>query len=309
MIFMEEFEMPIDPKAMEILQESKKNGGWGVFTRSVEELRASMPSGRALEDAVSAEDLSIPTLYGNMFARIYRPIDSSSTKGMVFYHGGGFVLGSLESHDGLIRNLAKETDRVVVAPEYRLAPEHKYPAAVEDAISTAQWVYDNCAHLGFDRNTLAVCGDSAGGTLAASTSLYFKRRGGVKFQKQVLIYPVTDFVIPGTASLVENDPFAIVNRDFALWSFFNYITPETNMNDPYLFPLRAEDLADLPATFVLTSEFDILRDEGECYAEKLSRAGTSVLLKRYEGMMHSFMLNFTTFKQARTALKDIAEFL
>jgi len=306
--------MPLDPKAQEMLDASNKSTNPPVWTLPIDQARTVMYNrfvnpNRILEDMASIEDSFIPCLWGNMPIRIYRPSNIKKKGCLLFFHGGGFSLNCIETHESLCRILANKTERVVISVEYRLAPEHKFPALIEDAIDAAQWVYDNSGSLGIDNKRIAVCGDSGGALQSTVVCLYFRNRGGIKLEKQVLVYPPTDYYFPGTKSLVDNDKFSLVNRDFGIWAWNNYIDMPIDLDNQYLCPLRGKDFSNLPPALVITAEYDPLRDEGEQYAEKMKRDGTSVKLTRYNGMMHGFLMMSHVFQQAKDALNEIAEFL
>jgi len=306
--------MLLDPKAQAILDAAKNSGKAPVYTLPIEEARKIMYNNfvnpnRVLEEIDSIEDSSIPCIWGDMPIRIYRPNKKENNECFLFFHGGGFSINCIETHEAICRKLAKETNRTVISVEYRLAPEHKYPAGVEDAISAAQWVYDNAKLLNINRDKIAIGGDSGGAHYAIVTCLYFKNRNGIKLEKQILVYPPTDYFLPGTPSLRENDQYSVVNRDFTIWAWMNLIDSTTNLNDQYLCPLRAKDCSGLPPALVITAEGDPLRDEGELYAKKMEKDGTKVKLSRYKGMMHGFFMQLQVFQQANDAVKEIAEFL
>ncbi|MWK37536.1 alpha/beta hydrolase fold domain-containing protein [Actinomadura sp. J1-007] len=206
---------------------------------------------------------------------------------VVFFHGGGFVLCGLDSHDRLCRALTAGSGAIVMAVDYRLAPEHPFPAAVEDARAAVAWASRNAAALGGDPARLAVAGDSAGGALAASACLHARDRGGPHVAFQLLIYPVTD-AAQDTASYRDHAEGGFLTAAHMRWFWEQYLSDPAQAADPDASPLRADDLSGLPPACVLTAECDPLRDEGEAYAARLAEAGVPVQSRRFEGAFHGF---------------------
>ena len=207
---------------------------------------------------------------------------------LIYFHGGGWVIGDLESHDQLCRALANATPSIVVAVDYRLAPEHKFPAAVEDAIAATGWIAGNAARLGIDAARLAVAGDSAGGNLAAVVSLDARDRGGPRLVHQVLIYPGTDMRM-GWPSLERHAQQLPLTRAGMHWFVAHYLRSEADKADWRASPLMAPSLERLPPALVITAGFDPLCDEGEAYAAALRKAGVRVAHERFEGQIHGFV--------------------
>jgi acetyl esterase len=225
-----------------------------------------------------------------MPARIYRPEsgEGESLPTVLFIHGGGFVIGSIETHENQARTICRDTRSVIVSLDYRLAPETKWPGAVEDSYAALQWTAANIADLGGDADRLAIAGDSAGGNLAAVTAL-LARDGGPALCAQLLIYPAVDFDPDHPyPSRVDNAEGYFLTAEDMEWFSGNYVPEGTDPHDPRLSPLRAESLAGLPPAVVLTAEFDPLRDEGEAYAAALAAAGVSVKAHRFDGLIHGF---------------------
>jgi acetyl esterase len=232
------------------------------------------------------EDRTIPGPAGEIPIRIYRPADGT-LPALVYFHGGGWVIGNLDSHDLVCRMLANRSGAVVISVDYRLAPEHKYPAAADDSYAATKWVADNASELDIDPNAIAVGGDSAGGNLAAVVSLMAKEKGGPKLAMQMLVYPVTDYSFE-TASYTDNAEGYFLTRDAMVWFWDHYLNDRSEGSQPQASPLQATDLSGLPPAWVITAEYDPLRDEGEAYAEKLREAGVPVTVERYNGMIHGF---------------------
>ncbi len=239
--------------------------------------------------------------------RSYRPSAENELPGLVFLHGGGWVIGSVETHDGLCRRLANAAGCVVFSVEYRRAPESPFPAAVDDAVAALEWVHSNAGELDVDLDRISVAGDSAGGNLAAVAARKVTRRG-IRLASQVLVYPVTDGSTDG-ASYEANADGYLLSRDDMLWYFGHYATAASDLTHPDLAPLRASDLTDLPPAYVITCEFDPLRDDGTSYAGRLSDAGVRVTLEDWPGMIHGFLLLRTATPAAEELVDRIARFL
>jgi acetyl esterase len=197
---------------------------------------------------------------------------------------------------------------MVVSVDYRLAPEHKYPAAVDDAYAATEWVFARAQAIGADRRRVAVGGDSAGGNLAAAVSLMARDRAQFRPAFQVLIYPILDYDL-NTASYRENGDGYLLTRDTMRWFWECYLSREEEGREPYASPLRAEDLRGLPPALVITAEYDPLRDEGEAYAGRLREAGVPVTLSRYDGMIHAFFRRTALFDKAKAAMREVGDAL
>lgn len=237
--------------------------------------------------------------------RVYRPSLATDLPALMFFHGGGFVLCNLDTHDRTCRSLANASGCVVVSVDYRLAPEHKFPAAAEDAYNATRYVAEHANEFGIDPRRLAVGGDSAGGTLATVVALMARDRGGPALKFQLLVYPVTDFTEHGTQSQRDYGKGYFLDDELMDWFADQYFATEADRHLPYGSPLKA-DLRDLPPAMVMTAECDPLRDQGEAYAEKLRRAGVSVELKRYDGMIHPFLSLAGIVEAGGEAIRDSA---
>lgn len=244
---------------------------------------------------------------GSVPLRLYRPFRTSATAApaLVYFHGGGWVVGDLDSHDHLCRHLAGKSRAVVIAVDYRLAPEHKFPAAVEDTQAAVRWVAAHAGELRLDAERLAVGGDSAGGNLAAVAALALRDAGGPPLRLQLLIYPALDFTADN-ASLRENATGYLLStaamEQFADW----YLPDRASRGDPRASPQRAADHRKLPPACILTAEFDPLRDEALAYVETLRKAGVAVEHHAYPGMIHGFARMGGRIDMALTALDDAA---
>ena len=242
----------------------------------------------AAVEGVTAEDRTIPGPGGDLAIRIYRPEGAGVTPVVVYFHGGGWVIGDIETHDGGCRSLTAASGCTVVSVDYRLAPEATFPAPVEDCFAATLWVQEHAAELGVDGTRLAVAGDSAGGNLAAVVSQLARDLGEPTIAFQLLVYPVTDYEFTSD-SMVDNADGYMLTADMMRWFFGHYLAGDVDaVSDPRVSPLRADDLADLPPAHILTAQYDPLRDQGNAYAAALEAAGVPVEHIEYEGMFHGF---------------------
>ena len=303
--------MPVDPQIQALLDLGA--GVPATNTLSVPQARAQY-EGRirlmappATVDAVREQVIRGPG--GDLRLRIYRPPGKGSFPLLAFFHGSGFVLCSLDTHDGMCRNLCAGADCAVVSVDYRLAPEHKYPAGLDDCVFATRWIADHASELEGDARRLVVGGDSAGGNLAAAAALRLRDGGGPPLVGQLLIYPVTDYHTPGTPSYRENAAGYGLTHDTMVWFWDHYLSDAAQAADPYVSPLRASDLANLPPALVQTAEYDPLRDEGEAYAAKLRAAGTPATLSRWDGMNHGFLFWVGRVDKAGEAMDECCSWL
>lgn len=242
------------------------------------------------EEVASVEDRAIPGPGGDIPVRIYRPVATGASGCLVFFHGGGFVLGDLETHDHLCRELANRSGGVVVAVDYRLAPEHRHPAAVDDSWAALRWVVAEAGSLGIDPRAIAVGGDSAGGNLAAVVARRARDAGGPDLCFQLLVYPVTDLHDMGSwDSRRRNGEGYALSSGLMDWFHGHYLGPDgPTPGDVDVSPILVDDVAGLPSAHVVLAEFDPLHDEGRAYAERLAAAGVAVELIDYPGAVHIF---------------------
>lgn len=250
-------------------------------------------SGDIAKPAVDEEWVTVPGgPTGQVRARIVRPAGASGTLPVIIYiHGAGWVFGNAHTHDRLVRELAVGAQAAVVFPEYDLSPEARYPVAIEQNYTVAQWIVTEGASHGLDAARIAVAGDSVGGNMSAALTLMAKDRGDVPLVQQVLFYPVTDAAF-GTGSYHQFATGYFLRRDGMQWFWDQYTTDEKQRAEITASPLRAttEQLTGLPPALVITGEADVLRDEGEAYAAKLREAGVPVTAVRYQGIIHDFVM-------------------
>ena len=264
-----------------------------VRSLSVADARAADTAevaGRATGEQEQVTDIverSIPGPGGEIRARFYRPQCASPPPVLVYFFGGGWVLGSLDAADGVCRVLANATPCAVVAVEYRRAPEHRFPAAVEDCYAATSWVADHGAELDIDSRRLAVGGASAGGNLAAAVTLLARERRAPPLRFQLLVYPPLDHRADTPSRRETADPI-FFDRDDLAWCWEHYLARESDGDSPLASPLREADLSGLPPALVITAEHDPVRDEGELYAHRLAAAGVPSELVRFEGLVHGF---------------------
>ncbi len=284
--------MPLDPQIQQLLAEMEASGVKPSHQLSVEENRAGLAArAKAFPgepvDLARVEDRTIPGPAGDLAVRLYWPHGTGAAPLLVYFHGGGWATGDLDTHDYLCKLLCKHAGCIVASVAYRLAPESPYPAAVEDAYAATVWAAANAVELGADPQKLAVGGDSAGGNLAAVVSLLARDRSGPAIAYQLLIYPVTDRNFE-TASYRENATGLMLWREDMVHYWNLYLGDGATGEEPTASPLRAPDLSNLPPALVITAEYDPLRDEGELYADRLLAAGNDVIVRRYRGVVHGF---------------------
>jgi acetyl esterase len=304
--------MPLDPQVIKILKEAESLGLPVYQDLSPTEARKQMlDQAPPVQPALSVKkvvDRKIPGPDGDIPIRLYYPAGDALFATLVYFHGGGWVIGDLDTHHSFCHALAKTSGCLVVAVDYRLAPEHRYPAAVEDAYAATKWVAENSGLIQADPDRFAVCGDSAGGHLAAVVTLMARDRKGPRIDFQVLIYPITDYSFD-TASYLENKEGYMLTRDLMKWFWNHFVEDEGQAKDPYVSPLRAENLSGLPPALIVTAEYDPLRDEGEAYGQRLQEAGVNVTLSRYPGMIHAFIRMTALLDKANEALDEVAGML
>ncbi len=261
------------------------------FSRPPAELAAEMRAAPVnippLPNPVSVEVRKVKGGDGHLIPiRIYRPKTEQPHPVLISMHGGGWVRGSLDGDEFRSHFIAHEAGCAVVSVDYRLAPDHRYPAALEDCYDVTEWVADHAQVLGFDAARMGVMGDSAGGNLAAAVALKARDEGGPALSCQVLLYPICDHDFD-RPSYIENAQGKLLTRELMQW-FWDQYADDADRDQQYLSPLRAKDLSGLPPALIITAQYDPLRDEGELYAQKLSEAGNTVEALRMDGLIHPF---------------------
>jgi len=303
--------MPLDPQAKALLD------ALGITTlQPIETMTPQAARDRSklllearkqigVEPVHQVRDLKIHGPAGEIPVRIYTPDVPKPAPALVYFHGGGWVIGDLESHDAVCRALANQVPCVVASVDYRLGPEAKFPAAVEDSYAATEWIAAHAGELGIDRNRIAVGGDSAGGNLAAVISHLARDRKGPELVYQLLIYPATDMRML-SPSIEENAEGPLLTKASMIWFMGHYLRNEEDKLNPLASPALVSDLTGLPAAFILTAECDPLRDEAEDYGRSLEAAHVPVQIKRYAGMPHGFFSFAAALTTGRQALADVA---
>jgi acetyl esterase len=311
--------MPVvlDPDAAAVYRAFQEAGRPPYETLTAAEARAHYLQARFVTNPEPPElarvaPLSIPAPHGTIPARIYLPKEPCLRDGLapalVFFHGGGWVIGDLDSHDVVCRQLADAGALIVIAIGYRLAPEHKFPAAADDAIAATRWIAANARELGIDAARLSVGGDSAGGNLAAVVALAARDGAGPDLAGQLLIYPAVDFAMTH-GSHSEPETSVLLTHSVIRWFRDHYLNGTADIHDWRASPARAENLAGLPQAYVLTAGADPLRDEGEEYAARLKQAGVSVTYRHFPGQFHGFFTMGKLLQQANVAVGEIGAWL
>ncbi|MGX7828493.1 alpha/beta hydrolase [Actinokineospora sp. 24-640] len=300
--------MPLNPQVSLMRERRVRDRATPLYEMTLAEARAadlkSIQDGAgAPEPVAEVTERDIPGPGGALRIRIHRPT-TGRLPVLVYFFGGGWTLGTIDTADPIARRLAVAAGCATVSVGYRLAPEHKFPAAVHDCHAAVRWIAEHADELDLDGGRIAVGGDSAGGNLAAAVTL-LARDSGPTLAHQLLVYPNTEYGAD-TESMRENTDRYLFNRTSVAWYWDNYLACPADGADPLASPLRAADLSGLPPATVLTAEFDPLRDEGERYAERLAAAGVPTALTRYPGMAHGFFAMFGTVDTARQAVADAA---
>lgn len=309
--------MPLDPQAAQLLKRMKEAGHPPLHTQTPQQARDVYKLTSPILDKAdvpigASKDRTIEGPGGPLPIRIYTPLDAAEgpLPALVFFHGGGFVIGNIDTHDVSSRLFSNASGFKVVSVDYRLAPEVKFPEPADDCFAATRWVAENAAEIGVDVDRIAVGGDSAGGNLAAVVCLDARGSGGPNIAHQLLIYPVTDTGID-TASRNDFAEGYFLEKAGMDWFHEQYTSNPEQWANPRCSPLRAESLEGLPPAYVITAGFDPLRDEGRMYAERLQEAGVPTTHVDYEGMVHGFWnmtgvidMGVTAIEEAAAALKN-----
>jgi acetyl esterase len=311
--------MPVtlDPDAAAVFAAFQEAGRPPYETLSPAQAREFYLQGRVVTnpeppELKSVQPLAIPSPAGSIPARVYTPKAPRLSNGLapclVFFHGGGWVIGDLDSHDVVCRKLADEGQLIVISVDYRLAPEHKFPAAVDDAIAATKWISGNAKQFGIDASRLVVGGDSAGGNLAAVVAISARDGDGPAIAGQVLIYPATDFAMTHPSHR-EPETSILLTHSVIKWFRDHYLVGTADAGDWRASPARAATLVGLPPAYVLTAGADPLRDEGNEYAERLEQAGVAVTYRTFPGQFHGFFTMGKLLRQANVAATEIGAWL
>lgn len=256
-----------------------------------------------------AEDRGVPGPGGEVPVRIYRPEAAGTRPAVLYFHGGGHVLGNLDTHDVVARNLCGGSQAVVLSVDYRMGPEHRFPAAVEDAWAAYRWLQGAAPALGVDPSRIAVCGDSAGGNLAAVLALLARDAGETAIRLQALVYPVVDYGLAGDSYRRYAEGYGVLTRGAMQWFQRHYLRSVADADDWRASPARAESHAGLPPAVIVNAECDVLRDEGAGYAETLRAAGVAVDHREFPGMIHGFFGMTPAIDDAVAAQRYVADAL
>lgn len=288
--------MSLHPQAQAVLDAFARMQLAPPHTLPVAKARALFHRSRAPflaqpEDVASCVDLALPSAAGDIPVRVYRPKGSSIQEplpALVYFHGGGWVFGNLDSHDPLCRALCNRAGCAVVAVDFRLAPENKFPAAVEDALAAIRHVASRGSELGIDGARVAAGGDSAGGNLATVAAIEFREQGGPRLALQVLLYPVIDFTLDAPSYDRLGQGYLLT---YERMQFFRsaYLRDARDIEDWRASPIKAKNLSNLPAALIITASHDPLVDEGKAYADRLAASGVAVSYRCYDGMIHGFL--------------------
>jgi acetyl esterase len=302
----------LDPNVRLLLEAIAAQGDPPLETLEPSEARrlaaeSLRPVAGTAEPVSSVEDLRIPGPEGDIPIRVYTPNVSAPRPAMVYFHGGGWVVCDLDTHDIVCRAIARRAGAVVVSVDYRLAPEHKFPAAVVDCYAATAWVAANSTKLGINPKRIAVGGDSAGGNLGAVVSLKSRDEDGPAIALQAMVYPVTDLSSFATPSYQEFAEGYQLTKAEMEWFRDQYLGSMLDAQCPYASPLLARDLRGLPPALIITAECDPLRDEGEAYAKRLQQAGMAVTYTCYAGMIHPFFSLSGAIPQALDAIQQVAD--
>ncbi len=303
--------MPFHPQVQAIKDRLDQANIPNLYTLPIEEARERdikgiRATGGTPEPVAEVKDFTIPGEAGPIAARIYRPTAGGQLPALVYFFGGGWALGVLDTADAVARMIANRAGCACVTVSYRLAPENKFPAAVHDCYTGAAWVVEHAEELGIDAGRVAVGGDSSGGNLTAAVTLMARERGTPEFIHQLLVYPNTD-ATADTPSMREVTDEHFFNKNAIAWYWGMYLTSPEDGLSPLASPLLAADLSGLPPATVITAELDPLRDEAEAYGQRLAEAGVPCEIIRYDGMMHGFFTMIGILDTAREAVAMAAD--
>jgi acetyl esterase len=301
--FLKETDMPLHPKLQTIVDRAAAlppmQSVQPAVTRANGEKMAALA---ARPDVAHVEDRFISGPRGDIRIRIYRPNQEDGNQIVTYFHGSAFVICSIDTHDALCRHLCLRSNAVVVSVDYGLAPEDAFPAGPDDSLAATLWVAENAGTIGGDPQRLIVAGDSAGATMAIVTAMRARDSGGPPILAQFLIYPVTNYPDPAPPSYAERGEGCGLTAEAMHWGWDLYITNPDDRSHPFASPLLVEDLSNLPPAYIITAEYDLLRDEGQAFAKRLTEAGVQTEMIHYDDMNHGFMGNVGDLDRANEAL-------
>lgn len=301
----------LDPQAAQLLEaRAAMNLKPFAAMTTADEAREALAARMLVTDLPihSVQDERVPGPAGDIPVRIFTPTDEEPLPAVVYIHGGGFAVGSVDTYDAVCRRLANAVGCIVVSVDYRLAPEHKFPAGLEDAYAAATWVIANGAAWGIDTGRVAVAGDSAGGNLATVVCQLARDRGDPTFVLQLLIYPNVDHEFE-RPSMIEFGQGYTISVDDMHWFWSHYVDGPSDLENPYVVPMRAKSLSGLPPAHIVSAGYDFLRDENEDYGRKLADDGVRVTITRYPGMVHGFFSMGGMLDEADVALAEVSDAL
>jgi acetyl esterase len=294
--------MTLHPQAQEFVKTVKQLGLPRLYTLSPEDARVQATAANEFigpgPEVATVSDITIPVDGAKIAARVYRPEQSHAT--IVWFHGGGWVLGDLDSHDATCRILANAAECTVIAIDYRLAPEHQFPLPLEDCWNALTWIAEQ-----HSSEPLVVGGDSAGGNLAAVCALRARDRGAPELALQVLVYPITDHDMATESYVEHGGEDTLMGKQEMVWFFDHYVPITADRDNPQVSPLRVPDLSNVAPAIVVTDEYDPLRDEGLAYAARLREAGVPVTAHHYEDMPHAFFSMVNIFRRGNEAVDQV----
>jgi acetyl esterase len=305
--------MPLNPQIQNLMDQMAALNAPPIHTMTPEMVRMGIKMQLANdtnepESVAQVVNRTIPGPAGEIPVRIYTPTGNGPFPALVFFHGGGWVICDLDTHDSSCRSLCNGAGCVVVSVDYRLAPEHKFPAAPEDCYAATQWVSGHAAEINANPGKIAIGGDSAGGNLTAVVAQMVRDQGGPRLAFQLLIYPATDFTFDGP-SIHENGQDYFLTNDDMKWFMNLYLNSDADKKNPLASPLQSANLHGLPTALVITAEYDPLRDEGEAYGKRLKEAGVPVTISRYNGVIHGFFSMEPLTDKGKQAREECAQAL
>ena len=301
----------LHPQIVKALEAAEKLGLKPIEAMTPAEARAQMEATAQSRNAeplpvARIEERTIPGPAGPIPARIYWPNASGPVPGIAYYHGGGHVIGSLDTHDLIARNLCAGAAALVLSVDYRMGPEHRFPAAVEDCFAALQWLSENAASVGADPSRLGVHGDSAGANLAAVVALMARDAGRPSLRLQSLVYPVADYTLKSASYDTFAEGYGLLTRAAMVWFQGHYLRSPADADDWRASPIKAASLAGVAPAIIVAAECDVLHDDGERYGEALARAGVAVEYREYPGMIHGFFGMVPIIDDAMNAQRVVA---